>query len=94
MKLIENQTNKASKEGGPSGLVGSAPYTTDQSDINGGPCAESEISSSSRRPPDLATLDISFLAQENLDFPFECDDMWAEMFGMNPHDVAFFPQTD
>ncbi|SCV48505.1 uncharacterized protein FFB14_10413 [Fusarium fujikuroi] len=94
MKLIENQTNKASKEGGPTGLAGPAPYTMDQSDINGGPCAESEISSSSRRPPDLATLDISFLAQENLDFPFECDDMWAEMFGMNPQDVAFFPQTD
>ncbi|KAF5978891.1 hypothetical protein FCOIX_5602 [Fusarium coicis] len=33
-------------------------------------------------------------AQENLDFPFECDDMWAEMFGMNPQDVSFFSQTD
>lgn len=94
VKLVENQTNKASKEGGPTGLAGPVPYTMDLPDINGGPCAESESSSSSRRPPDLATLDISFLAQENLDFPFECDDMWTEMFGMNPQDVAFFPQTD
>ncbi|KAI1023770.1 hypothetical protein LB504_004986 [Fusarium proliferatum] len=42
----------------------------------------------------LEGLDISLLSQESLDFPFDCDDMWAEMFGMNPQDVAFFPQTD
>ncbi|KAF5253125.1 hypothetical protein FANTH_1956 [Fusarium anthophilum] len=92
MRLVENQTrHKTCQEGG---LVGPAPHTIDQLDINGGPSADSEGSSSSRRPTDLATLDISFLAQENLDFPFECDDMWAEMFGMNPQDVTFFSQTD
>ncbi|EXL45204.1 hypothetical protein FOCG_12613 [Fusarium oxysporum f. sp. radicis-lycopersici 26381] len=95
MKLTENQTrHKKPQEGGPTGLAGPVPQTIDQLDINGGPSADSEGSSSFQRPPDLATLDISFLAQENLDFPFECDDMWAEMFGMNTQDVSFFPQTD
>lgn len=95
MKITENQTrHKKPQEGGPTGLAGPVPQTIDQLDINGGPSADSEGSSSSQRPPDLATLDISFLAQENLDFPFECDDMWAEMFGMNTQDVSFFPQTD
>ncbi|KAF5538694.1 hypothetical protein FPHYL_12471 [Fusarium phyllophilum] len=95
MKLVENQKrHKTSQEGGPTGLTGPVPHTADQLAIDREPRADSEGSSSSRRPPDLATLDISFLAQENLDFPFECDDMWVEMFGMNPQDVAFFPQTD
>lgn len=95
MKLTENQTrHKKPQEGGPTGLAGPVPQTIDQLDINGGPSADSEGSSSFQRPPDLATLDISFLAQENLDFPFECDDMWAEMFRMNTQDVSFFPQTD
>ena len=65
--------------------------------MNGGLGADSEGSSSSQRPPDLGSLDISFLAQESLDFPFDCDDMWAEMFGMagmNPQDVSYFSQTD
>ncbi|KAF5712414.1 hypothetical protein FMUND_8509 [Fusarium mundagurra] len=95
MKLVENQKrHKTSQEGRTTGLTGPVPRTIDQLGINGEPRADSEGSSSSRRPPDLATLDISFLAQENLDFPFECDGLWAEMFGMNPQDVAFFPQTD
>ncbi|KAF5678541.1 hypothetical protein FDENT_8920 [Fusarium denticulatum] len=95
IKLVENQTrHKTPKESEPAGVEGPVSHTIDQLDMNGGPSADSEGSSSSRRPPDLATLDISFLAQENLDFPFECDDMWAEMFGMNPQDVSFFPQTD
>ncbi|KAF4415817.1 hypothetical protein FACUT_13086 [Fusarium acutatum] len=95
IKLVENQTrHKTSQEGGPTGLTGPVPHTIGQLDINAEPSADSEGSSSSRRPPDLATLDISFLTQENLDFPFECDDMWADMFGMNPQDVSFFPQTD
>ncbi|KAF5648061.1 hypothetical protein F52700_1275 [Fusarium sp. NRRL 52700] len=92
MKLVENQTrHKVSHERGPTGLVAPVQHTMDQLDIDRGPSADSEGSSSSRRVLDLATLDISFLAQENLDFPFECDDMWAEMFGMNPQDVTFFP---
>ncbi|KAF5579102.1 hypothetical protein FPCIR_11242 [Fusarium pseudocircinatum] len=94
-KLAENQTrHKTYQEGETTGLEEPVSHTIDQVDISGEPRADSEDSSSSRRPLDLATLDISFLAQENLDFPFECNDMWAEMLGMDSQDVTFFPQTD
>ncbi|RBR19409.1 hypothetical protein FVER53590_29384 [Fusarium verticillioides] len=94
-KLLQNQTrHKIFQEGGPTGRAEPVSQMVDELDINEGSGADSEGSSSSRRPPDLGALDISFLAQENLDFPFECDDMWAEMFGMNPQDVSFFSQTD
>ncbi|KAI8405864.1 hypothetical protein FOFC_13325 [Fusarium oxysporum] len=98
LKLVENQGRRKVCEGGEStAIIGPSPQIIDQDDMTGGLGADSEGSSSSQRPPDLGSLDISFLAQESLDFPFDCDDMWAEMFGMagmNPQDVSYFSQTD
>lgn len=95
MKLVEARDNRvATQSDNTQEYLATSRLALDQHSLSEGSQSMAASDTSLQHTTGLESLDISLLSQESLDFPFDCDDMWAEMFGMNPQDVTFFPQTD
>ena len=63
--------------------------TPNQGNLTGESRARSIFNGADQQAFDLASSEIPLLPQGGLDFPFECEDMWAELFatvGLNAQD--------
>ncbi|KIL87182.1 hypothetical protein FAVG1_09737 [Fusarium avenaceum] len=69
----------------------------DQDSVTEGSTTVAAVDPSLQWPFDSRGLEISSLPQGSLDFPFECNDMWAELFatvGMDAQDLFYLSQAD
>lgn len=69
----------------------------DQGSVTEGSTTVAAVDPSLQWPFDSRGLEISSLPQGSLDFPFECNDMWTELFatvGMDAQDLFYLSQAD
>jgi hypothetical protein len=98
LKLVETRNRRNATQSDAAQEVPTASrLIPGQHSLDGGSNAILPSDASMQHMPGLENLETSLFPQESLDFPFECDDMWAEMFGtagMNAQDISYFSQTD
>ncbi|KAF4964600.1 hypothetical protein FSARC_7506 [Fusarium sarcochroum] len=91
IKLVENQNKRDAdrSNANTAGPLAASLMTANQDDISGGLRARSMFDAADQQAFDSVSSEIPFLPQGSLDFPFECEDMWAELFatvGLNTQD--------
>ncbi|CAJ0554906.1 Ff.00g134190.m01.CDS01 [Fusarium sp. VM40] len=98
VKLAETQNKQnTDADNNPNEESMQASMMPDQDSVTEGSTTVAAVDPSLQWPFHSRGLEISSLPQGSLDFPFECNDMWAELFatvGTDAQDLFYLSQAD